>query len=368
MSAADRADERDFDIGTIRKSFPYLDEVSYLNTAGAGLSWVGQGAAAARFYDQHKSRGYSARLDWREEMDRTRQQLAQLLHVPADNISFASSTTEALNVVAHGVPLKPKDQVILCEDEFPSVLTAWSPAALAGAELIRVPISAERSRTEALLARITERTRVVCLSHVHWCTGTRIDLDRIVSASREVGARVVVDGAHAVGAIDVDASVADFYTGSVFKWLLSGFGIAYVVTESSFAAELEPVFRGYANEPPSRRLQYNHTNYPALYPLSASLEFLGSLGWPQIHRRVRTLNTHLSEELRLAGWDVVTPADAHAGITSVAHPNAAEVVASLLKQGVEVEERAGLVRVSPHFYNTEGDIARFLDALGRNLN
>jgi len=61
---------RILDSRAVRKLFPYLEEVTYLNTATTGLSWLGQGAAAARFYDQHKSRGYSAHLQWRGELER----------------------------------------------------------------------------------------------------------------------------------------------------------------------------------------------------------------------------------------------------------------------------------------------------------
>jgi cysteine desulfurase/selenocysteine lyase len=358
--------ERALDSRAVRKLFPYLEEVTYLNTATTGLSWLGQGAAAARFYDEHKARGYSAHLQWRGELEKTRELLARLLRVPAEEISFASSATEALNGVAHSIRLQPGDEVVLCEDEFPSIVLSWTPSALQGAELVRVPIEREEVRTDALIARISDRTKVVSVSHVHWGTGTRVDLKRIAAATQKVGARLIVDGAHAAGAIDVDASVADLYTGSVFKWLLSAFGVAYVVTKSSFAAEMNPLFRGYANEPPSRKLQFSHPNYPALYALSATLEFLAGLGWGPIVEQVNSLSGFLHRELRREGWVVVTPEDARAGIVSVVHDDATRTVARLLEQDIEIEERAGLLRISPHFYNSEGDLRRFLEVLGRN--
>jgi len=366
MSEAGGGGERVLDSRAVRQLFPYLEEVTYLNTATTGLSWLGQGAAAARFYDQHKARGYSAHLQWRGQLERTRELLSQVLRVPAEEISFASSATEALNGIAHGMRLQPGDEVVLCEDEFPSIALSWTPAALQGAELVRVPIEREESRTDALIARITDRTRVVSVSHVHWGTGTRVDVNRIAAATRRVGARFIVDGAHAAGAIDVDASVADLYTGSVFKWLLSAFGVAYVVTKSSFAAEIEPLFRGYTNEPPSRKLQFSHPNYPALYALSATLEFLGGVGWQAIVAQVSALSGFLHRELTREGWEIVTPLEARAGIISVVHKEATQTVARLLEQDIEIEERAGLLRVSPHFYNTETDLCRFLEALGRS--
>ena len=347
----------------VRALFPYLEEVVYLDTAAAGVSWKGQGAAAARFYDEHKSRGYGGSLLWRGELARTRRLLSHLLQVSPEQISFVASTTEALNLVAHGVRLGPGDQVLLCDDEFPSILLAWSPAALREAELVRVPIRQETTRTDELIERITERTRVVCVSHVHWCTGTRVDLDRIAAATHRVGARLVVDGAHATGAIEVNASEADIYTGPVFKWLLSGFGLAYVITRASFAPELEPTFRGYHNEV-SRNLQYGHANYPVMYALSATLELLADLGWPWIHSRVSSLASLLHEGLVQSGWTVVTPELQRAGIVSMVADDPNEVVASLARQGVEIAERSGLLRISPHFYNTETDLQRLLTLLG----
>jgi selenocysteine lyase/cysteine desulfurase len=159
--------------------------------------------------------------------------------------------------------------------------------------------------------------------------------------------------------------VADFYTGSTFKWLLSTFGVAYAV-KGRFASELEPVFRGYANPPPSRDLQYSHANYPGMYALAATLEFMGALGWQAIEDRVSSLTGLLHRKLVAAGWNVVTPLQSRGGIIAVQDRNAPATVARLLAEGVEVEARAGNVRVSPHFYNNEQDLRRFLDVLGRN--
>jgi kynureninase len=74
----------------------------------------------------------------------------------------------------------------------------------------------------------------------------------------------------------------------------------------------------------------------------------------------------LHRELTREGWEIVTPVDARAGIISVVHNGATQTVARLLEQDIEIEERAGLLRVSPHFYNTEADLCRFLEALGRS--
>jgi selenocysteine lyase/cysteine desulfurase len=353
-----------FDKARVRRFFPHLETCVYLNTASVGLSWPGQGAAAARFYDEDKTLGYDGRENWHATYLRCRDLIASLLHVAPDWVSFASSASEALNLVANAVCLKPGEQVLMAEDEFPSVVLAWQSALGKGAgDLVRVHVPAEPERTEALIAAICDRTRVVCASHVHWCTGTRLNLQRLSEACRAKGARLVVDGVQAVGAVDVDASVADFYTSSVFKWLLSGFGLALVVTRPDFEQTLFPLLRGYGNEPPARHLRYAHVNYPGIYALSGTLEYLSSIGWPNIFGRVEELTRRLHGQLTSAGFPTVTPCNARAGILSIAHRSAAECAASLGQRQIRVEERAGLVRASPHFYNSEEDLDRFVAAM-----
>jgi cysteine desulfurase / selenocysteine lyase len=351
------------DVEAIRERFPYLRSCLYLNTASVGLSWVGQGAAAARFYDAEKATGYDGRDAWHAVHMRCRDLIAALLRVPPDSVSFTSSTTESLNLVARGMRLGAGDEIVLAEDEFPSVLLAWEGAIEAGASLVRVPIPAEDERTDVLIAALSPRSRVLAVSHVHWSTGTKVELARLSQACRARNVRLIVDGVQAVGAVDVDASLADFYTASVFKWLLSGFGLALMVTRPDFAQTLRPGILGYNNEPPSTHLRYSHVNYPAMYALNASLDYLGSIGWPNVFSRVAMLASTLRGELQATGLKVITPASACAGIVSIAHPDAAGAVARLALRDVRIEERSGLLRAAPHFYNTETELEQFVGRL-----
>jgi selenocysteine lyase/cysteine desulfurase len=121
--------------------------------------------------------------------------------------------------------------------------------------------------------------------------------------------------------------------------------------------------RGYGNEPPSRSLEYAHVNYPGLYALEATLEYLAALGWPAIHARVDALWSQLAAGLLAQGRVVVTPASAHAGIASFADTAVEDLVRMLAGAGIQVEARGSLLRVAPHFYNTAADVGAFLAAL-----
>lgn len=351
------------DVSTIRRDFPYLDTCVYLNTATVGISPAGSGAAAARFYDEYKSKGCDGRPDWRDvELD-LQARLARVLNAPKHIITFAGSTTEALNLAAQGMRIAPGEQVIFAADEFPSVRFAWERHRQSGVELLSVVIDSEEERTAAIAAAIGPRTRAVCVSHVHWCTGTRVDLRTLSEACRKHGAALIVDGVQAAGAVDVDASFADVYAASVFKWFVSGFGVAFLAISAGFQEQLDPAFRGYANEPPSNGLRYAHVNYPGLEVLGASLDYLESIGWSSIYNRVESLTRLLCEELQRADFSVATPLASRAGIVSISHPEAEAAVDRLWQQGCRTELRDGLIRLSPHFYNTEEEIHRLVSTL-----
>jgi cysteine desulfurase / selenocysteine lyase len=353
------------DIAPTRAAFPFLTENTYLNTAAAGLSWKGQGTVAAGFFDAAKSQGVLGASQWAAKAVATKTELAALLGVPSHRIHFVGSTTEALNIVALSLPLASGARVVLADDEFPSVVHCWWSRLQSGVELVRVPIPDESKRTEALCAAINGRVRVLAVSHVHWRTGTRVDLEQLAQRCREHDCRLIVDGVQALGAIPVEAGVADAYCASVFKWLLSGFGLGVLVVGEQLAAELVPAVRGYRNEPPERSVSYGQVNYPGIYALQASLEYLRSVGWDNVHAQVNGLARRAMAGLHAQGFEVVTPDNGHAGIVSIRHPEASRLVSELARERIFVEDRDSIIRASPHFYNTDEEIDRFISALAR---
>jgi cysteine desulfurase/selenocysteine lyase len=358
-SASITADEE-----AIRRTFPMLASCLYLDTASAGLSFTGQGAAAAAFYDEAKSQGYNGRDVWREKAAVVRRKLAVLLGVDAGEVEFLGNTTEALNLVAHSIAWGRGDEVVLAADEFPSVLLSWHPAEAAGAAIRKVPVTRESERESLLLSALTRRTRVLAVSHVHWTTGTRLDLRRLGAACRSCGALLVVDGIQAFGAVPVELADVDVYCAATFKYLLSGFGLAVCVLRERARAMLRPAFRGYANEPPSQSLQYAHVNYPGLYALDAALSFLGeTVGWDAVHGRTAALMAELANGLAAQGIALAAPEGARAAIGSFAVPDAEALCRRLSEEQVFVAARGGLVRASPFFYNTQDEIDRFVERI-----
>jgi cysteine desulfurase / selenocysteine lyase len=353
------------DRSRLREDFPYLAERCYLNTAAAGLSWVGQGNAAAGFYSEAKARGINGREMWFAQHRSVVPKVKRLLGAFEGNVEFFSNTTEVLNLVAHSFEWRSGDEVVYAADEFPSVEGAFNFAAARGVTVRKVVIREENLRSSDVCSAIGDRTRVVVVSHVHWATGTVANLSLLGAACRKHNALLVVDGIQAMGAITLDLSVVDIYCGSVFKWLLSGFGLSICAIGPRAAARLHPAYRGYANLEAEGGLRYAHMNYPGIYALNAALDFLDGYGWLNIFDAVKANADRMAKGVEEAGFKVLAPEEFRAGIVSFRASEAETHQATLAMRGVDVEARFGILRCSPHFYNTSEDVDRLLAELRR---
>ena len=352
----------------VRDDFPYVTQCVYLNTAAAGISWRGQGAAAAAFYDDAKSLGFNGMSRWREMAARARASIAGLAACAENEVRFVGSTTEGLNLVVSALAWNAGNEVVFAADEFPSVVAACELAESAGARLRRVAISAEADRDSALATAITPATRLVAVSHVHWATGTRVDIARLAGLCDRVGAILLVDGVQALGATPVQLGSTHAYCASVFKWLLSGFGLAALIVREPLQRSLTPHVRGYNNPAPSTELHYSHVNYPGICALAATLDYVErEVGWRRVCARVESLAETLTTELESRAIKVVTPRDARAGIVSCAIVDPDGVRDALRARNIYVESREGYVRISPHYYNSHDDIHACVDALASEL-
>jgi selenocysteine lyase/cysteine desulfurase len=347
----------------LRRAFPYLQSRIYLDTAAAGLTWPGHGAAVARFYDDVKSRGIDARPEWQAMTERVRARLAAWLGVGAADVTFVSNATEGLNLAALSLGFCAGDRIVLAADEFPSVDRIWEAAAGAGAAVVRVPAVSEAARESALLSALDAHTRVIAVSQTHSGTGTTVDLGRMAEACRRHGTLLMVDGTQAMGAVPTHLAEVDIYASSFFKWMLSGFGVGVLVTSARARAAMRPAYRGYKNMDDEAQLQYAHVNIPAMYGLDATLDFFDTVGWGAVHERVRSLGRHLLGSAAGHRLDLVTPARAHAGIFVIRCADGEAAQRALAGRGISVSARGAGLRVSPHFYNTPDEIDRCLAAI-----
>lgn len=323
--------------------------------------------------------------------------LGSYLGVEADDLVFVPNATYGMNIVARSLELQPGDEVLGNDHEYGAVARTWRflcgqhgatyrPAPLA------LPVSTPEALIEELWSGVTERTRVLVVSHITSPTALTLPVASICRRAREQGILTVVDGAHAPGQIPLDlpAIGADFYTGNCHKWLCGPKGAAFLYARPERQPLLKPLVVSWgweAREPgPSPFLDYfewTGTHDPAAYlSVPAAIAFQAEHDWPNVRAACHELAREARERIgALTGLPPISP---DAGdyswweqMCALPLPARTDVPADALRErlwehdAIEVpitewgDQR--FVRVSIQAYNSPRDVDRLVHALSALL-
>jgi selenocysteine lyase/cysteine desulfurase len=315
-----------------------------------------------------------------ELVKRARASVAALINAESPSrIAFQSNTSDALNIVAAGLPWREGDRVILNDQEFPANVYPYLNVKRLGVELDFVGSHKGMVLPEEIERAITLRTRLVALSAVQFLSGHRSDLAAIGGICRARGIQFIVDGIQAVGAvaIDVRAMRIDALAAGAQKWQMGphGTGFLYLTEELQEIIRQQYLgwlsvhdpweFRNYTQPLASsaRRFEGGSPNLPGLRGYDAALSVLLEFGTRSIEGRILELTGHLHAHLAsIPRAEVITPAapEHRAGIVTLRLPPSADgtrVFAKMQERGLTAALREGKIRYSPHFYNTPEEMA-----------
>lgn len=361
-----------------RSDFQGIEGIAHLYTAAEGPMLV-RAAEAITAYGHAKSRAEDGRARHDEVAAACKASLATLLGVAADEIALLGSASEAINAVAGVLDLRAGDNVVVNDLEFPSVVLPWLRLRDRGIEVRVVRRRDWEISSDALLAAVDGRTKLVALSHASYVNGLRHDIATIGAALRGTPTRLLLDATQTLGVLPVSAAAADFVVGSTYKWLLGthGLGVLYInparataeplaIGWYSIAAAFTPDrYECYTLREGAGRFETGYLNFPAVYALGASVPYLLGVGIDRIERHVHELGDDLIEGLDALGLEVITPADRGRRGASVSflHQRAAEIGPALAEGNIHVWAGDGRVRASTHLFNDGDDVARYLEAL-----
>jgi len=349
-----------------RAEFPALERWTYLNTATYGQMPRRAMDAVAQHWERRNEAACSDFLDWYADTDRMRASMARLIHASADDIAFVPNAAAALSIVLAGLNLKPADNIVTLDDEFPNY---------------QYMASARRVSFDGLLDAIDERTRLVAFSEVNYSTGFRPPLHEVLRVTQERGIPLFLDGSQSVGALtfDVRRTPVDVLAVHGYKWLCSPTGAGFMYVSPTMRRRLPPNIIGWRSHHDWRNVANLHHGAPKfkesaeryeggglpfslLYPMEASVNMLLEIGADVIERRVLDLAAGIRSLLAGMGAEV---ADSGSQIVTARLPgrDSGEVVRALRSHNVLAAARHGRLRFSPHFYNNEDDLARLRVAL-----
>jgi selenocysteine lyase/cysteine desulfurase len=220
---------------------------------------------------------------------------------------------------------------------------------------------------------------IAALSPLHWTDGAILDLDRIAPAVHAAGAALVVDATQAVGAMAVDVARwrPDFLAFPTYKWLLGSYNQAFLYAAAPHRRSGTPIEpNGYNTAPDgtpapgARRYDVGERNNLVTHPMAeAALELAQAWGIAAVSARLAWLAGRLAEAASAMGLPVPDPATRAGHILGLRLPGGLPpgLVAALAAEGVHAADRQGVLRLGPHVYNDEADIARFAAAMRRAL-
>lgn len=177
-----------------------------------------------------------------------REALAAELNCGSEDVVGVLNATTGLNIVIQSLDLKPGDQILTTDHEYSALEKTWAYICnRTGAEVVVVkvpmPLLTEAQFTDTVMAGMTERTRVLFLSHITSPTALLFPIGRVVAEARARGIYSVIDGAHTPGHIPLDLTAlgADFYSGNCHKWMMAPKGSAFLHARPEVQGLLNPL-------------------------------------------------------------------------------------------------------------------------------
>ncbi|MBN9316161.1 MAG: aminotransferase class V-fold PLP-dependent enzyme [Devosia sp.] len=255
-----------------------------------------------------------------ELMKPPREALGMFLGTTADNVVGVVNATSGLNIVAQSLPLQEGDEILTTDHEYSALEKTWAYVTRrTGAKVVVVtvpmPFVSEVAFTDAIVAGMTERTKVLFLSHITSPTALVFPIERPIAEARKRGIWTVIDGAHTPGHIPLDLPGldVDFYSGNCHKWMMTPKGSAFlyarpelqvmlnplVISHGWTADNKEPGVQGpFGNSPFIDEIEMQGTRDPsAMLAIPSAIAFRDEHDWASVQRACTALAQETARRL-----------------------------------------------------------------------
>jgi len=355
------------ELADLRRQFPVLEQVAYLNAGTNGpLPRSGADAALAQLRLELE-RGRSGTPHWLELAELAaglRGRIASLLGCDSEEVALTRSTTDGVNTVLSALDLRRGDEVLTSDEEHAGLLAPLAAARQRRGITIRTVPFAE------IAGAVRAETRLVACSHVSWISG------QVVAAGdlAQTGAPVLLDGAQGLGAVPAVVSElgCSFYAASGQKWLCGPDGSGYLYARADLAESLSPPWPGYESladpqrplalisQRGAQRFDMGIAAGPSMALATAALDLLASTGWASVFARGVALAARLAALLGQRGIEVA--ARGHSTLVAWDCSDPEAQVNRLADAGVAIRQLPGrdLVRASVGAWSSEDDLERLL--------
>lgn len=317
-----------------------------------------------------------------------REKACRLMACKPEEVAFVGPTSLALSFIAGGLKFRKTDNVVIYQDDYPSNVYPWMTLADRGVQVRYLNIKElGRIRPVDVKGQVDENTRLVALASCHFLAGYRIDLDAIGKHLRERGILFCVDAIQTLGAFPTSAGQVDFMAADAHKWLLGPCAAGLMYVRKEIQDQLLPTTHGWHNircpnfvaqteltyRTDARRYEAGTANLVGLAGMGAALDLLLEIGIENIAAELLRKRAWIIPALQSKGYEVLQANAApenQGGMITFDKPGAdlPAIHQKLKEAGILTSlrgDRSGrkLLRISPHFYNTDAELQRVVEQL-----
>lgn len=368
----------------IRREFPVVENRIFFDHAKVSPLPMRVRSAVNAFVEDASSHGTANYADWMARVESVRASFARLINASPDEVAFVKNTSEGISIVANGIDWKPGDNVVIPDIEFPANVYPWWNLKPLGVETRFVHAVDGRVLFDDLVARVDNKTRVLSVSSVECNSGFRLDLNRMGAFCKEKGILFCVDAIQSLGVLpmDVKRDHIDFLSADGHKWLLSVEGLGGFYISSEALEAIRPAVVGWNSminaydfmnydftlRPDAARFEEGSFNTMSIQAFGAALSLFHEVGVDTIEKRIMRLGDKILDELKRRNFRILNSVipEERSGIISFTGEMDLEKLSDFMAANqVSLTVRDGMVRLSPHFYNSENEIDRFFDLWDR---
>jgi L-cysteine/cystine lyase len=386
------------DLKEHRQQFPGLINKTYFNFGGQGTM---SSAALQAIIDTHQyiqERGpFSGQINgWlNNRVNLLRQAIALELETTSETITITENVTAGCNIPLWGVDWHQGDHIVMTDCEHPGIIaTVGEIKRRFGVEVSICPIQETLNSgdpVEVIRSHLTERTRLVVLSHLLWNTGQVLPLKEIAQACHNYPAkqmiRVMVDAAQSVGSLDLNLPELeiDYYAFTGHKWLCGPAGVGGLYISPSAFTDLLPTFIGWrgvetdaqgkpiAWKQDGAKFEVATSAYPEYEGLRAAIAINQAWGnKSDRYQQICQLSAYLWSGLQqIDGISCLKTTAPEAGLVSfqVSGVNHKQLVDTLEKQGFLLRTIADpdCIRACVHYLTLPEEIDSLLGAIAQQV-
>ena len=373
----------------ISDDFPISDKI-YLNNASVSLMPTQSIKDMKQFLITYNSIGPDSKeseLFVNDKLRNVRKTIAKIISCQPDEVVLTQSTTDGINFVANGLSFDDDSNMIIrgMTHEHHANFYPWIKLQ-EKISIQNLPIDNNGFfKLDDLESLVNDKTKLVALSHVLYNTGAIIPVEEI-GKILENKVPFFIDSAQSVGCIgDIDVSKikCDFMSFNGSKWLCGPMGTGLFYCKRSSSKLLEPKTIGgesaiiyddskLAYKELPDKFQTGFRNYVGIVGLESSANYLLKFGMNNIREKNQYLSNLFREELsKIPNIILYGPDDPNARTSIVSFNikgfDSQQVVDKLEKQNIILAVREimdkKIIRVSPHFFNTESQILDVIDKI-----